>query len=59
MDDDYRVYLQSVLDASERYKCDVHAYVLMTKHVHFLVTPQYKDLVSRFMQTIGRRYVFM
>jgi len=57
VEDDYQVYLQAVLEASERYKCDVHAYVLMTNHVHFLLTPHFVDSVSRFMQAIGRRYV--
>ncbi len=45
VEDNYRVYLQAVLDVSERYKCDVHAYVLMTNHVHILLTPQFKDSV--------------
>jgi putative transposase len=35
----------------------VHAYVLMTNHVHLLLTPQTVDGVSRVMQSLGRRYV--
>src|SRR5207237_6770534 len=35
----------------------VHAYVLMTNHVHLLVTPEQEDGLSRFMQALGRRYV--
>ncbi|MGB9428689.1 MAG: transposase, partial [Gammaproteobacteria bacterium] len=42
---------------SKRCDCVVHAYVLMTNHVHLLVTPHRKEAVPRFMQHIGRRYV--
>jgi putative transposase len=34
-----------------------HAYVLMTNHVHLLVTPNVKSALSRCMQSLGRRYV--
>lgn len=37
--------------------CALHAYVLMTNHVHLLVTPNDKGAVSKMMQAIGRRYV--
>ena len=35
----------------------VHAYVLMTNHVHLLMTPSRTDSISRAMQSIGRRYL--
>lgn len=35
----------------------VHAYVLMTNHVHLLVTPLVADAASRLMQDVGREYV--
>lgn len=54
---DYRFYLECVHAAAMRYGCVVHAYVLMTNHVHLLVTPAKKDAVPHFMQHIGRRYV--
>ncbi len=54
---DYRFYLECMRAASRRYACAVHAYVLMTNHVHLLVTPSQKDVLPRFMQHIGRRYV--
>ena len=31
--------------------------MLMTNHVHLLVTPNQADALSRFMQHVGRRYV--
>jgi len=56
-DNDYRVYLDWVGEAGERWGCAIHAYVLMTNHVHLLITPQDADGISRFMQYVGRRYV--
>lgn len=56
-DDDYRQYRQELGEAARKHGCDVHAYVLMTNHVHVLVTPSEPGAVSRMMQAIGRRYV--
>lgn len=38
----------------KRYRVDLHAYVLMTKHVHLLMTPETSDGVSRVMRSIGQ-----
>lgn len=54
---DYRAYLDWLKEAAERYDCDIHAYVLMTNHIHLLVTPEAKESISRMMQYVGRRYV--
>jgi len=54
---DYGRYRQALIEASLRFGCSVHAYVLMTNHVHILVTPAERGAVSRMMQAIGRRYV--
>lgn len=56
-DDDYRFYLDCLGDAARNTGCDLHAYVLMTNHVHLLVTPREQDSLSRLMQSVGRRYV--
>ena len=56
-DDDYAFYREVLADASRRYRVHVHAYVLMTNHVHLLLSPQTVDGVSRVMQSVGRRYV--
>src|SRR5205085_9211047 len=56
-DEDYRLYREWLAEASGEYGCAVHAYVLMTNHVHLLVTPQTEDSVPRTMQSLGRRYV--
>lgn len=56
-DGDYRAYLGWLTEAATRYECAIHAYVLMTNHVHILATPQQQEGVSRMMQYVGRRYV--
>ena len=54
---DYRAYLAALREASSGYGVSVHAYVLMTNHVHMLVTPARDVSVSRMMQQLGRKYV--
>jgi putative transposase len=56
-DDDYLGYRQALGEAALRFGCQLHAYVLMTNHVHLLATPIEAGAVSRMMQAIGRRYV--
>ena len=56
-DYDYHFYLEKLQDACKEYRCDVHAYVLMTNHVHLLVTPHTNDGISKVMQYLGRYYV--
>ena len=55
--DDYTAYLHWMEEAAQRYDCAVHAYVLMTNHVHILVTPGKQNSISLMMQYVGRRYV--
>ncbi len=55
--DDYRRYLHDLNEIALREECAVHAYVLMTNHVHLLVTPGEQGRLSRMMQALGRRYV--
>jgi putative transposase len=54
---DYKVYLVKLLEYSEKYKVAVHAFVLMTNHVHILATPSTTFGVSQMMQSLGRYYV--
>jgi len=37
--------------------CSLHAYAIMTNHVHLLVTPENKEQLAVFMQSIANRYV--
>lgn len=54
---DYEYYLEKLIDAAKKHKCDIHAYVLMPNHVHLLVTPKTKDGIGKMLQMIGRYYV--
>lgn len=56
-DDDCATYIGCLRKSSDRYGVDIHAWVLMTNHVHLLVTPGSDTGVSLMMQDIGRNYV--
>ena len=54
---DYRFYLETLEAACKQHSCLIHAYVLMTNHVHLLITPMTETGISLVMQSSGRRYV--
>jgi putative transposase len=56
--EDYRRYLEDLQKSVEKHVCRIHAYVLMTNHVHLLVTPIVDYGISQMMQALGRRYVY-
>jgi putative transposase len=56
-EEDYHCYLHWLQKSAADWGCAIHAYVLMTNHVHLLVTPQRANGPARLMQSIGRRYV--
>jgi putative transposase len=56
-DADHHRYLGELREIALREGCAVHAYVLMTNHVHLLMTPVASGRVARVMQALGRRYV--
>ena len=56
-DADRRAYLRCLGIALGDAQCALHAYVLMTNHVHLLVTPRHAALVPRLLVVLGRRYV--
>jgi putative transposase len=56
-DADRRFYLKCLATSAATRACAVHAYVLMSNHVHLLVTPAEAGAVGAMMQDIGRRYV--
>jgi putative transposase len=55
--EDYARYCDWLARAAADEGCAVHAYVLMTNHVHLLLTPESADSLPRLMQSLGRRYV--
>jgi putative transposase len=54
--DSYQFYLALWKELSLRYGVAVHAYCLMTNHVHFLATPQQSTSISNTMKVVGSRY---
>lgn len=54
---DYAAYLAWLKEAAQCYGLLIHAYVLMTNHVHLLVTPTQDDSIAKTLQSLGRRYV--
>ena len=56
-DEDYHCYLHWLHKSAADWHCAIHAYVLMTNHVHLLVTAEKPDGIAKLMQAIGRRYV--
>jgi putative transposase len=56
-DADYAAYLNWLDEGAKQHGCAIHAYVLMTNHVHLLITPQDTESISRLIQYVGRHYV--
>jgi putative transposase len=54
---DRLLYLDELRTLCRDAQCAVHAYVLMTNHVHLLMTPNDQGGIGRLMQALGRRYV--
>ncbi len=54
---DMKAYLHWLLEYSRKCQVDIHAWVLMSNHVHLLCTPQVNCGVSKMMQSLGRMYV--
>lgn len=55
--EDYLTYLHHLAALSRRFECAVHAYVLMTNHVHLLLTGATAEGPSLLMKHLGQRYV--
>ncbi|MBL7004514.1 MAG: transposase [Gammaproteobacteria bacterium] len=56
-EEDIIAYVTWLKEYSKKYHVEVHAWVLMTNHVHLLCTPREKEGISKMMQSIGRLYV--
>ncbi len=53
---DYLVYLMHLKDLAAKMDCAVHAYCLMTNHVHLLITPASLAACIGLMRNLGQRY---
>jgi len=56
-DADYLAYLDYLRTFATRFGCSLHAYCLMTNHVHLLVTPRTRDGCALLMKHLGQHYV--
>jgi putative transposase len=52
--DDYALYLGLLAKLSREHGCTVHAYCLMTNHVHLLLTPQAADSCALMMKRLAQ-----
>jgi len=56
-DGDYLTYLALLRHLAHKHACGIHAYCLMTNHVHLLVTPGTPEACASLMRDLGRCYV--
>lgn len=56
-DEDYRFYLDWLKDYAGKTGCRIHAYVLMTNHVHLLLSAERTEAPGELMKALGQRYV--
>jgi len=54
---DYYYFIETLFESLKKNECQLHAYVLMTNHVHLLVTPTEPQGTSSLMKDLGRKYV--
>lgn len=55
-EEDYCYYLDTLEQQARKHECAIHAYVLMTNHIHILLTPSRRDSASRLMKHLAQRY---
>ncbi len=55
--EDYQLYLNWLTEYAQNTVCLIHAYVLMTNHVHLLLTPTQSESAANLMKQLGQRYV--
>ena len=54
---DYHYFLHCLAELLPDVGCRLHGYVLMTNHVHLMLTPYRQGAASKLMQGLGGRYV--
>lgn len=54
---DYEELLRLLEEHAKKAGVAIHAYVLMSNHLHLLATPETEDGIPQLMQAVGRRYV--
>ena len=56
-DEDYVRYLDWLKEYAGKTNCQIHAYVLMTNHVHLLASTSTTEAIGAMMKALGQRYV--
>ena len=56
-DEDYLFYLDWLGNSAAKAGCIIHAYALMTNHVHLMLSSRTVDGVGAMMKALGQRYV--
>lgn len=56
-EEDYLFYLEHLAEQARKQACEIHAWCLMTNHVHLLLTPSNPTGASLLMKGLGQRYV--
>lgn len=56
-EEDYRAYLAWLTECARKHMVDIHAWVMMSNHVHILCTPRREGALGLMMQALGRLYV--
>lgn len=56
-EEDYARYLEWLKEYADKTNCHIHAYVLMTNHVHLLVSTEQSEAIGVMMKALGQRYV--
>lgn len=52
---DYQVFLEILKVSLDKYQCKIHAYCMMTNHIHLLLETS-EDEIGRFMKCLSERY---
>ena len=53
---DFELYLGLLAEFRQAFPCSIHAYALMSNHVHLLVTPREPANLSLMMKNVAQRY---
>ena len=57
-EENYQLYFELLRDILPRYGATLHAYCLMTNHVHLLMSPGNEESISNTMKVLASRYAY-
>ena len=53
---DYQYFLTQMRELSKKYLLNIHSYLLLENSIYFVATPQVKESLVKFMQSLARTY---